>query len=165
MERMWQDLEWWVANWPVIAGLFLWLLSLLSSILPLVIVQRRLPNRTLAELKALDAGLVWLRWGYPAAYVVTGSVFLWAMFGLRQPSLRMSDAAGFFLMGAVFCIFPVSAGIMAVKTGFYRGMTGRGFTGDYYRLRDTELSWLPRAQIACGVLTAAVSLAGFFAQR
>ncbi len=162
VERWRQDLEWWLANWAVLAALLLWFVSLLNSILPLVIVQRRLPALSLSELTARCPGLGWLRWGYPAFYVSTGLGFGAAMIWLPGVMSRLSDARGGFLLGAVFAVFPLIAGILALATGVYRGMTGQGFTRDYYRVAGSALRWLPRAQVGAAIGTAALSLAGFF---
>jgi hypothetical protein len=162
MERWRQDLEWWGANWAVLAALFLSLVSLLNSFCPLIFVQRRLQALSLAELKAQCPGLAWLRWGYPAFYVAIGLVFGVAMIWLHDGLRRLSDAQGGFILGAVFCTFPLAAGVLALTTGVYRGMTGDGFTRDYYRVVESPLSWLPRAQIGIAITTAAASLAGFF---
>ena len=155
MERWQQDLEWWLANWPVLAGLLLWFASLLNSILPLVHVQRRLPRLSLADLTARCPGLGWLSWGYPIAYVATALLFVAAMFWVHEHSRRLSDAQGSFLMGAVFCIFPLIAAGLALKTGVYRGMTGRAFTKDYYQVAGSHLSWVPWTQLLAAIITAA----------
>ncbi len=110
MERWRQDLEWWLANWTVLAALLLWFLSLLDSILPLVFVQRRLKGLTLEELTAKYPALGWVRWGYPLLYVVTSVEFVAAMLVLRGVTSRLSDAQGGFLIGTVLAGFPHIAG-------------------------------------------------------
>ncbi len=162
VERWRQDLDWWLANWTVLAALLLWFVSLLNSILPLVFVQRRLKGLSLEELTAKHPGLGWVRWGYPVLYVVTGAGVVAAMMVLRGVMGRLSDAQGGFLMGTVFAGFPLIAGSLALATGVYRGMTGDGFSGSYYLITGSVLSWVPRAQTGVAIGTAGLCLAGFY---
>ncbi len=152
-----------MGNWPVLAALLLWGVSLLNSFFPLMMAQRRLRALSLAELTAQCPGLGWLRWGYPAFYIGTGLIFVAALLWAREGLHGMSDAKSGFVIGAVLCMFPLVAGVLALTTGVYRAMSGEGFTRGYYRVEGSPLSWMPRAQIGAAIATAGVCWAGLVA--
>jgi hypothetical protein len=157
-----ETFEWWWTHKATLASILLFLSSLLTMYLP-VVAQRRLPMLTLRELTALCPNLRWLRWG---RFVCPLGTLLLMGLGLlclrRMP--RMEEERGIFVLAAIFCIPSLSTGILALCTGVYREIVGRGeYRGGYYLVAQTGMSWVPWAQIIAGLTIAGLSLAALAA--
>ena len=156
-----ETFEWWWTHKATLASILLFVCSLLTFHLP-VVAQRRLPMLTLRELTGLCPNLRWLRWGrfvWPVGtLLLMGLGFLCLR---RMP--RMEEERGIFLLAAIFCIPSLSVGVLALYTGVYREIVGRGeYRGGYYQVSQTEMSWVPWAQIIAALTIAGLSLAGCF---
>ena len=157
-------LEYWGSHLAVVGTFCILLFSVLFIIyLPQWVLERHLPKLTLAELTAQCPDLGWLRW----ARVVWGlGTFLLEAGGIfyclgRSHRVGDDDATGY-LVVAVLCIVPLSAGVWALCTGVYRASDKRGFTNEYYRVAETPHQRLPWVQIIAALTVAGVSLAVFF---
>ena len=77
---------------------------------------------------------------------------------------RMEEERGVFLLAAIFAILSLGRGILALSTGVYREIVGRGaYGGSYYRVAQTGMSWVPWAQIIAALSIAAGSLTDLLA--
>ncbi len=155
--------EWWWEHKAALGSFMLVLASLLTIAFPLF-AQRRLPKLSLAEVTRLYPHLRWLRWGGPLAswgsWLLVVPLFLY----LHNQARRVSDEQGLFLLAVIFCIPSLSAGVLAIATGIYREVVGRGEpAGKYYSVAETGLSWVPWAQSLAAITVVGLSLAGFFA--
>jgi hypothetical protein len=162
METLKQTFEWWGTNKAVLANCLLFFSAIITWYFPLL-AQRRLPALTRDELTAQCPNLRWLRWGSFVWLVGTllVTVPIWVYVMKRLHRLPDDNQSGF-LVAAVLCLPPLSAGVFALWTGVYRGLGRRGFTDKYYRVAGSQLSWIPLSQIIAALTIAAVSLAGFF---
>ena len=157
-------LEYWFSHMEVVAFCILLFSVPFIMYLPQWVLERHLPKLTLAELTAQCPNLGWLRW----VGVVWGvGTFLLVAVGMFYCLGRMNrvgddDASGF-LVPAVLCIVPLSAGVWALWTGVYRGFDSRGFGGGYYRVAESAHRRLPWVQVVAALTVAGVSLAVFFA--
>jgi hypothetical protein len=157
-------LEYWCSHMEVVAFCVLLFSVLFIIYLPQFVLERRLPKLTLAELTAQCPNLGWTRWGRVVWGLGTSVLAVAGIYYCLGRSHRVAndDASGF-LMVAVLCIAPVSAGVWALWTGVYRGFDRRGFTDEYYHIAGSHLSWVPWAQVLAALTIAGVGLAGFFA--
>jgi len=77
----------------------------------------------------------------------------------RQPG----DDQGGFLLAVILCIASQSAGGLALGTGMYCEIVGRGErAGQYYCVAETGLRWVAWAQSIAAPTDGGLSLAGFF---
>jgi hypothetical protein len=154
---------WWWEHKAVLGSFILVLASLLTMAFPLF-AQRRLPKVSLAEIIRLYPHLRWLRWGGPLMSWGSWLLLLPLFLYLHNHSRRLSDEQGLFLLAVMFCIPSLSAAVLAMVTGIYREIVGRGEpAGKYYCVAETELSWVPWAQSLAALTVVGLSLGGFFA--
>jgi hypothetical protein len=158
-----ETFEWWWTHKAELGSFLLVLASLLTLAFPLF-AQRRLPKVSLTEVTRLYPHLRWLRWGGPllswGSWLLMLPIFLY----LQQHSRVLSDEQGLFLLAVMLCLPSLSAGVLALLTGIYREIVGRGEpAGKYYCVAGTGLSWVPWAQSLAALTVVGVGLAGFFA--
>jgi hypothetical protein len=166
MEESQNPFEWWWAHRSVLASFVLLLASLLTNAFPLF-AQRRLPKLSLTEVIRRHPKLRWLRRGGSLAswgsYVLVALGFFFLQLFDNRETRRLSDERGLFLGAVILCIPSLSAGILALRTGIYREIVGRGEpAGKYYCVAGTGLSWVPLAHFIAALTVAALSLTGFF---
>ena len=143
----------------------IFLAALLTNAFPLF-AQRRLPKLSLVQVTRQYPHLRWLRWGSPL--VSWGSNFLIALgvfylLYFHKESRKLGDDQGVFFLAGILCIPSLSAGVLALATGIYREIVGRGErAGQYYCVAQTGLSWVPWAQSIAALAVCGLSLAGFF---
>ena len=157
-------LEYWFSHLEIVAFCVLLFSVLFIMYLPQWVLERHLPKLTLAELTTQCPNLGWLRWvrvvwGLGTFLLVAGGMFYCVG---RSHGVADEDRVGF-LVVAVLCIVPLSAGVWALWTGVYRAFDRRGFTNEYYRVAESPHRRLPWAQIIAALTVAGVSLAVFFA--
>jgi hypothetical protein len=135
---------------------------LLVYYLPAV-AQRRLPKMSAVGMAAQCPRRRWLKWGDWICNL--GTVLLMGLGFLGFHKLpRMEEERGGFLLAAIFTILSLSRGILALSTGVYREIVGRGaYGGSYYRVAQTGMSWVPWAQIIAALIIAGVSLVALVA--
>jgi hypothetical protein len=166
MEESQDPLEWWWAHKSMLASFILFLASLLTMAFPLF-AQRRLPKLSLTEVIRLHPNLRWLRRGGPWVYwgsclLAALGIFFLHLFDNKEIR-RLSDEQGLFLGAVILCIPSLSAGILALRTGIYGEIVGRGESaGKYYCVAGTGFSWVPWAHSLAALTVAALSLTGFF---
>ena len=149
MESFEQPFEWWWAHKATLASFIFVLASLLTIAFPLF-AQRRLPKLSLVQVTRQYPHLRWLRWGSPLVSWGSGllmAVGIFYLFYLDKEPRRLGDDQGVFLLAVIFCIPSLNAGVLALGTGIYREIVGRGErAGQYYCVAQTGLSWVPWAQ-------------------
>jgi hypothetical protein len=165
MEESNNPFAWWWAHKASLASSILFLASLLTIAFPLF-AQRRLPKLSLAQVIHQYPYLRWLRWGSPLVSWGSGLLvavgILYLLYLDKEPR-RLGDDQGVFFLAVIFCIPSLSAGALALGTGIYREIVGRGErAGQYYCVAETGLGWVPWAQVISGLVVGGLSLAGFF---
>lgn len=155
-------LEWWWAHKAELGGFVLFVASLLTVAFPLF-AQRRLPKLSLREVTRLYPHLRWLKWGGPLLSWGSWLLVLALLLYDNEHSRRLGDEQGLFLLAVIICIPSLGAGMLAMVTGIYREIVGRGEpAGKYYCVAGTGLSWVPWAQILAALTVVGLGLAGFF---
>ena len=149
MEESNNPFAWWWGHKASLVSSVLFLGSLLTIAFPLF-AQRRLPKFSLAQVTRQYPHLHWLRWGSPLVSWGSGllvAVGILYLFYLDKEPRRLGDDQGVFLLAVILCIPSLSAGVLALGTGIYREIVGRGQrAGQYYCVAETGLSWVPWAQ-------------------
>ena len=156
--------EYWFSHLEIVAFCVLLFSVPFIMYLPQWVLERHLPKLTLAELTAQCPNLGWLRWvgsvwALGTFLLVAGGIFYCVG---RSHRVGGDDAAGF-LVVAVLCLVPLSAGVWALWTAVFRAFDRQGFTNEYCCVADTPHRRFPWVQIVAALTVAGVSLTVFFA--